>query len=29
MQYQRQLQWYAYALERLSGMRAQAILLGV
>jgi len=28
-QYERQLQWYAHALERLTGMRARACLLGV
>ena len=29
MQYQRQLRWYAYALTRLTGMPARAILLGI
>jgi ATP-dependent helicase/nuclease subunit A len=28
-QYQRQLRWYAYALTRLTGMDARAILLGI
>jgi ATP-dependent helicase/nuclease subunit A len=27
--YERQLQWYAYALRRLTGMPARACLLGV
>lgn len=28
-QYQRQLQWYGYALRKLTGMEARAVLLGV
>ncbi len=28
-QYERQLQWYAYALKEITGMGARAVLLGV
>ena len=28
-QYERQLQWYAYALAKLTGMKARGVLLGV
>jgi hypothetical protein len=28
-QYERQLQWYAHALKVLTGMEAQAVLLGI